>query len=315
MRTGTLLFVAITAWGAEPSMDGLAIMRKMAANTDAATDARRQYVYHQRVRSSLRKSNGEVVCREAREYSVIPQATKTEKQLTSFSGACLEGKKMVHYSPPRGEHPGLREKATGQDHDDGPDERETIAGFIDDLASDSKSRDGIARPLFPLTAEEIAHYTYRLKGETTVKGRRAYDILFEPAGHNGVCIDVDEQDSEAHLHVDLGGEHRDQTGCRPWKGEAWIDAEDFQPVRIDTQLAKGVPWGVRVFLGTNVRQLGFSLTYQRVAPGVWFPATYGTEFRFTVLWGYKRTVTLSMDNTDFRKTDAQSTIQFESTEK
>lgn len=314
MRTGTLLFFAITAWGAEPSMDGLAIMRKMAANTDAATDARRQYVYHQHVRSSLRKSNGEVVCREAREYNVVPQATRTEKQLTSFSGACLQGKQMVPYSAPGKARAGLRER--GADPDNGQsDERESIAGFIDDLANDSKSRDGIARPLFPLGAEEIPHYTYRLKGETTVKGRRAYDILFEPAGRNGVCIDVDEEDSESHVHVDLGGEHRDQTGCRPWKGEAWIDAEDFQPVRIDTQLAKGVPWGVRLFLGTNVRQLGFSLTYQRVASGVWFPATYGTEFRFTVLWGYKRTVTLSMDNTDFRKTDAQSTIQFESPEK
>jgi hypothetical protein len=92
----------------------------------------------------------------------------------------------------------------------------------------------------------------------------------------------------------------------------WIDEEDYQPTRIDTKLAKGIPWGIRVFMGINIRQLGFSLTYERVAPGVWFPATYGTEFRVQVFWGYKRTVTLSMENTDFRKTDAESTVQFES---
>ena len=64
-------------------------------------------------------------------------------------------------------------------------------------------------------------------------------------------------------------------------------------------------------MGINLRQLGFSLNYQRVSDGVWFPATYGTEFRITVFWGYKRTITLSMENTDFRKTDAQSTVQFD----
>jgi hypothetical protein len=106
----------------------------------------------------------------------------------------------------------------------------------------------------------------------------------------------------------------EQTACRPWKGEVWIDAEDYQPVRIDTKLSKGVPWGVRVFLGIDIHQLGFSLTYQRVAGGVWFPATYGTEFRVVVFWGYRRTITMSMENTDFRRTDAQSTVRFEEPE-
>ena len=76
-------------------------------------------------------------------------------------------------------------------------------------------------------------------------------------------------------------------------------------------MAKGVPWGVRVFLGTHVRQLGFSINYQRVAGNVWFPATYGTEFHIDVLWGYKRTITISLESTDFRKTGADSTIDYD----
>ena len=66
-----------------------------------------------------------------------------------------------------------------------------------------------------------------------------------------------------------------------------------------------------MFLGTNLRQTGFSVTYVRVAENVWFPATYGTEFRFNVLWGYKRTVTLSMESSAFQKTNATSKINYD----
>ena len=68
-----------------------------------------------------------------------------------------------------------------------------------------------------------------------------HDLVFEPL------------EKELCIHVG-GGEN--PCADRQWKGEAWIDAEEFQPVRIETQLAQGVPWGIRVFLGTNVRQLG-----------------------------------------------------------
>ena len=68
---------------------------------------------------------------------------------------------------------------------------------------------------------------------------------------------------------------------------------------------------VRIFLGTNLSQTGFSVAYERVAENVWFPATYGTEFRFNVLWGYKRTVTLSLESSGFRKTDVNSAIHYD----
>jgi hypothetical protein len=68
---------------------------------------------------------------------------------------------------------------------------------------------------------------------------------------------------------------------------------------------------VRIFLGTNVEQLGFSVSYIRVAPGVWFPLKYGTEFRFSVLFGFKRVVTLALDSSGFLKTEATSVVSFE----
>jgi hypothetical protein len=71
-----------------------------------------------------------------------------------------------------------------------------------------------------------------------------------------------------------------------------------------------VPWAVRTFLGTNLRQTGFAITYLRVADGVWFPATYGTEFEVDVLFFYKRTIAMNMESGDFQRTDATSKIEY-----
>jgi ribosomal protein S19 len=95
-----------------------------------------------------------------------------------------------------------------------------------------------------------------------------------------------------------------------WKGEAWIDVADIAPVWIATQLAVQAPWALRTFLGTNLKQTGFAITYQRVAEGVWFPATYGTEFQIDALFFYKRTITLNLESSGFQKVTADSTIRY-----
>lgn len=284
VRIVLALFTGSMAIAAEGPTDALAIMKKVAANTTAATEARRQYVYKQKVRASMVRSDGQITCKESREYTVVPQEATTDKALVSLSGECRQGKKMVPYSQP------------APKNKDGEGDRENIESLVDDLVNAKDTRDGIPRELFPLHDEDLAYYKFSLKGETSLRGRRTYDILFEPIDIKDLCI---------HVGAD------NESPCHQWKGEAWIDAEDYQPARIDTETAKGVPWGVRVFLGINIRQLGFSINYQRVAENVWFPATYGTEFRLVVFWGYKRTITLSMENTDFRKTDASSAIHFD----
>jgi hypothetical protein len=312
-RVWLFLFAGLVApLTAQQPREASAIVAQMATHMDAALEARRQYVYHQHVRSNLSQSDGQEICRESRDYTVVPQEKSTDKALVSFSGECRQGKRMVPYAQPSATSPGLKDRATNKNDNSG---RESIAGFIDDLANDSKSPDGIAHQLFPLTTEEIRYYQFTLKGEATVKGRRAFDLTFVPIEATGLCFQIGEDKSRYQIHADLGRDGSPpsaSSACRSWQGEVWIDEEDYQPIRIDTKLAKGIPWGIRVFMGINIRQLGFSLTYERVAPGVWFPATYGTEFRVQVFWGYKRTVTLSMENTDFRKTDAESTVQFES---
>jgi hypothetical protein len=273
-------------------------MQKVAANTTAATEGRRQYVYHQKVIASLVRGDGKIAGKETREYAVVPQKTTTDKTLTSFSGEYRDGKRMVPYS-----QPGVKEKG-----DDG--DRELVQKLADELVNAKNTRDGIPHDLFPLSSADLGYYKFSLKGETNLRGRRTWDILFEPANLKGLCI---QAGPVFHLEASIGSADTaavDDRACHQWKGEAWIDAEEYQPVRIETKMAKGVPWGVRLF-GINVRQLGFSIHYQRLAENVWFPSTYGTEFNIVVFWGYKRAVTLSMENTAFRKTDADSTIHYD----
>jgi hypothetical protein len=66
-------------------------------------------------------------------------------------------------------------------------------------------------------------------------------------------------------------------------------------------------------LGTHLKQIGFAITYKRVAENVWFPATYGTEFQINALFLYKRTITMNLESSGFQKTDATSTVEYDLT--
>jgi hypothetical protein len=277
-----LVWICGAALHAQQPHDARAIMDKVAANVSAATEARRQYVYHEKVRATMVYSNGKPYRREVREYNVVPSDSSTEKVMTSFSGEYnKDGKVISYYSPD--------DPLRGDQFD-----AKNLAEFTDELVNARGSRDGIPSRLFPLRTEDLEGYRFSMLGETSVEGRRAFRIGFEPDQQKGICT----------------GEQG--TSCHNWKGEVLVDAAEYQPVRITTKMAKGVPLGVRVFMGINVRQLGFSIRYRRVAGNVWFPAGYGTEFGLTVFWGYKRTITLSLENNDFRRTDAETVIQYDS---
>ena len=269
---------------AEEPLTARAIMEKVAANTGSGSEARRQFLYHQKVRSAMLYSNGKLVRRELREYDVIPLADSTDKVLTSFQGEYQKNGKTFTYSAPDDPRRGDAMDASN------------LASLTDDLTNAKKSRDGIPAQLFTLLAEDLDYYRFTRAGDTSVGGRRAYRISFEPAKAGDVCISTDDGPNER---------------CHNWKGEVVVDAEEFQPVRIATTLARGVPAGIRVFMGINLRQVGFSVSYKRLEKDVWFPTGYGTEIGVTVFWGYKRTITLSLDNNDFRRTGAESTIHFD----
>lgn len=283
MRFAVFLFLGASAALAE---DASAIMVQVAANVEKAVDARRQYVYQQTVRASLTRINGQLARREKRQYLVIPSATGTEKKLVSFQGEYRKGKQSVTYQEPV------------KDNQDAGIDAELLQDLTEELINAKTARDGIPHKLFPLRSGDLPAYAFTMKGELQHQGRRTYRIAFEPA----------TKSREMCLHV--GKDEDNDCVNEPWMGEAWIDATELEPVRIDTHLAFKVPWAVRTFLGTNLKQTGFAITYQRIADGVWFPATYGTEFQVDVLFFYKRTIAMNLESGGFQRTDATSTIEY-----
>jgi hypothetical protein len=166
--------------------------------------------------------------------------------------------------------------APGFEHKGVDIDAELIKDLVDDLVSDESSRDGIASDLFPLTAAEQKKYRFRIAGNR---------LEFEPSGKS-----------------------------TPWRGEMEVNPADGQPRSVVTKMARRVPAWARITLGTNFQQVGFSVKYQRAVDELWFPVSYGTEFKFRVLFGYARTFTLSVVNSDFRKASAESTIRYEEVE-
>lgn len=167
------------------------------------------------------------------------------------------------------------------EHDeDGNLDAELTRDFVTDLLND-KSKDGLGRNLFPLTTARQQQYAFQVIGETEQDGRKAYRLAFRPKDDN----DID------------------------WAGEALIDKEEFQPILVFTKLSKKLPLLVRGVLGTDLPGVGFNVHYRRQQDGVWFPVSFGTEFKLKVLFLMKRNIALSLENRNFKKTHVDSEIK------
>ncbi|MGO9242169.1 MAG: hypothetical protein ACLQBJ_15310 [Bryobacteraceae bacterium] len=249
------------------------VLRRVGENQEKAVDARTSIVYTQETRTRLFRGNSKLAREEHRIYTVLPTPDGTDKHLEKFEGRYMHKGKTAAYGDPKFEHSDIDIDA------------ELVRDLTDDLVNDKKSRDGISPDLFPLTAAEQEHYDFQLAGTQKVGQVEALKLTFTP-----------KKGSE--------DEH-------PWAGEALVDPVEYQPIRVTTRMAYRIPLAVKVLLGTNIRQLGFTLTCRKVADELWFPVSYGTEFHLRVLFGYARTVTMSIDNRDFRRASADSTIHFE----
>jgi hypothetical protein len=155
-----------------------------------------------------------------------------------------------------------------------------IKNFRDDL-SNEKTKDGLGKDLFPLTSDEQKDYHFSLLGQEVQDGRNVYHIGFRPKDKNEIT----------------------------WAGEAYIDAAEFEPVRVFTKLSRRLPFMVRTMLGTDVPGVGFNVVYKRQQDGVWFPATFGTEFRIRALFFINRTVSIALENSAFEHTHVESKMK------
>jgi hypothetical protein len=154
-------------------------------------------------------------------------------------------------------------------------------GFGDDLLN-RDSKDGLAKGLFPLSSEKQKQLRFELESEEVVKGRQAYRIRFFP---------IDKHDYG-------------------WTGEAVIDKDELQPVSVYTRLSRKLPFAVRTMLGTDVPGLGFSVQYARLGKDVWFPVSFGTEFRLHAVFFINRTISVSMASDNFKQSSIESTINY-----
>jgi len=156
-----------------------------------------------------------------------------------------------------------------------------VESFRHDLTEDD-SKDGLGKDLFPLSTEEQKDLRFELAGEQMVSGRKAYRIRFTPADRNELT----------------------------WAGEALIDEEEFQPVSVYTRLSRRMPFAVRALLGTDVPGLGFNTQYKRLDKDVWFPVSFGTEFRLHAVFFINRIITVSMENRNFKRASVDSRIEY-----
>lgn len=254
------------------------IMARVAANQSRSEELRKEYVYKQHIHITTHKPNSRMIREESADYDVVPQVDGIKKQLRALNGRYWKKDQYVDFQG----DPDPEPKKTDEDlvHDLRSFEPMPMSSTADaDLIRylrnyllDDNSKDGLAHSLFPLTFEQQKNYVFRLLGQEIESGRNVYHIAFSPQ---------DEQELT-------------------WTGEAFIDATEFQPVRVFTKMARSLPLLVRT-MWFDLPGLGFNVVYKRQADGVWFPWIFGTEFRMHTgaIFYFNRDVAISLENSAF----------------
>ena len=263
--------VAMSTIMANRPTDVAGIMARVAINQQWARDARENYLYRQEQTIRMRRPGGKIAREQHAEYLVAPGAHGVEKTLAKFAGKYQYKGKYVSYDKP------------GYTYRDLDIDGELMHDMTDDMMNDQKTQDGIGHDLFPLTAGEQKKYDFRLVGKEEYRGIAVYRVAFVP---------------------------KKGTDDADWKGDALIDAEEYQPVLVETEMAEKIPGWVKVVFGTDIKGLGFSVSYRKFGDGVWFPVSYGGEFAVRGLFFYRRNISVAMQNTDFKKTDVKSTLVY-----
>jgi hypothetical protein len=272
------MFAALAAAAAAQTPDVRTIMENVGRNQAQAVALRQEFTFHQKQLLKMNRGNGKVAREEHREYDITPSGHGVAKELLRFEGKYEYKGKYVTYDRP------------GYNYKDMDIDGDLIDDLSDDMTNDKSSRDGIGANLFPLTTDEQHKYNFKLLAAEKYRGRDVYRVSFEPKPHQ----DFDEA---------------------AWKGEAMIDAAEYQPVSVHSTLAMKIPRAVKILLGTDIKGLGFSITYQKFEDGVWFPVSYGGEFEVRAVFFYKRMISVNMTNSEFHRTNVKSNVTYLANEK
>jgi hypothetical protein len=267
------------AEGVEAPPTAETIMARVAANQDTAEAERSHYVYVQHALSSSRKGRT-VMCEEITDSRITPSATGSHIEMLKLDGRQLRKDKYVTYTTTLKQEKVGREEGPKTEKEDFENiDRDLVEHMRSNLTND-KSKDGLASKLFPLTSKNQQQYTFHLLGRESKNGRDVFHINFVP-------------------------NDKDDYG---WKGDAYIDSTAYQPVIVMTTMSRKIPFAVRTLLGTNLPGLGFTVIYAPQPDGVWFPVSFGTEFKLHVLFFLNRQIVIQAQNRNFEKTHVTSRI-------
>ena len=257
------------------------IMALVAANQDRAEANRLHYLYLQHAHVVSRKGKT-IMCEEVTDSRVAPSNSGSNQELLNLDGRVLQKRKYVTYTSPLAKHSGETQNDADDDSisiDSEDTDRELVESMRSNLTND-KSKDGIGAHLFPLTSKGQSDYLFHLVGREHINGRDVFHVNFHP-------------------------KDKDDFG---WKGDAYIDSSAYQPVIVRTTMARKIPFPVRAFLGTNLPGLGFTVVYAPQPDAVWFPVSFGTEFKLHVLFLFSREILIDAQNSKFEKTHVNSRI-------
>jgi hypothetical protein len=265
--------LALTSVGWAQTLSLNEIMSRVAANQAKSVEARKEFVYRQEVLVEMHQPNGKSTCEQRQEFAIAPTPDGIER-------------KLVSPQPKEGEQQRCTVDLTGSSG------QHLSTGFGSDgnssfHASLATTKDGMPLGMFPLTPADQPLYQYKLARTEIHNGHKVYRVKFQPNK---------KKDADGHPGF--------------FKGEALIDAEEFQPVEVNADMSMGIPLAVKVLLGTNVRGVGFNVNYQRLADGVWFPGGFKCKFSVRALFFFRQDVSLNLANSDFRRTDVMSTVTY-----
>ena len=256
------------------------IMARVAANQDRSEALREEYVYKQHIHIVTHKPKSRMVREETADYDVVPQPDGIQKHLNSVTGRYWNKGRYLDFQGDAASKTGRTDSdliLNLHNHESAPITGITDAELVQYLRNyllDDKSKDGVARALFPLTFDVQKDYAFKLLGEEVEEGRKVYHIAFMPK----------------------------DKGALAWEGEAFVDAAEFQPVRVFTKLSGRIPLLVRT-MWFDLPEFGFNLVCRRQEDGVWFPSSFGTEFRVHAgpVFFFNRDVSISMKNSGFER--------------
>lgn len=262
-----------------PPPSAAAIMARVATLQDHAQAERARYVYVQHATVSSRRGHT-IHCQEITDIRITPSSAGSHEQLLDLSGRLLRKGRYVDYHSLDADkgHPEDNDSVSIELGDDATD-RDMVENMRKNLLG-TNSKDGINANLFPLTTKEQAEEEFQYVRRERLNGRDVDHITFRPKDKS-----------------DFG-----------WKGDAYIDTASGEPVVISTALSRRIPAAVRVLLGTNVPGLGFTVVYAPQPDGIWFPASFSTEFQIHVLFFFRRTILINAWNRDFEKTHVTANI-------